>query len=272
MILRNLEDGWDYQPDWRAAVVEQTLAERPAATLAQLCGEEPDRVIRHALQFKKTGQGASSKVFGYCYRCHAARTSNIASAIIRSMTVAGFSTEEIAKRLNTALFNVVVYQRLFFDVGRYRGNREWMGSIVAPHSPVNARDPIAIKEAMLLAAALHGGKPGLRQLLEGTVPTTPEEIEAMASAIRGALTMRAHQFALQSLHTGLGPDDLAKYIELMRLPAVKDTSGQHTRMNAFHMELIDLLDRKSAEAAKKTAPVQTAGSREPASVSPFSSS
>jgi hypothetical protein len=113
---------------------------------------------------------------------------------------------------------------------------------------VNVRDPIAIKEQLLLAAAFHRGRTGLQQLLDGTVPTSAGEIEELAIAIRGALTLRANQFALQTMQTALGPDDLVRFVEFMRLPPMQSSQAQRTKLDAFRQGMMQILWEKETEA------------------------
>lgn len=266
MTRRRLEEGWDHRPDWRALVTEEKLREQPNATLGQLLAWEEDLLVRHALRFKKTGAGAAAKVLGYAYSCHETRTKNIASAIIRSMTVAGFTPAEIGKRLGTEPLNVVVYQRMFWDLKPNLLNRAWIGSVITPTTPINPRDPIAIREAMLLSTAFQQGKRGLRHLLDGTTPTTPGELEELTVAIRGAVTFRAHQFLIQSLSTGLDPEDLQRFVELMRLPATQDTSRRKTKMDDFRRRITAAVMEKKCDASStKSAQVPPPGDRKSAS-------
>ncbi len=270
MTWRTLEQGWDHRPDWRALVVEEKLREHTNATLGQLLAGEEDLVIRHALRFKRIGAGAASKVLDYAYRCHENRTKNIASAVIRSMTVAGFTPDEIGKRLGTEPLKVVVYQRMFWDLKPNLLNRAWIGSVITPVTPINPRDPIAIREAMLLSTAFHQGRRGLQHLLDGTTPTTPGELEELTVAIRGAVTFRAHQFLIQSLSTGLGPEDLARFVELMRLSPTQDTSRQRTKIDEFRKRITAAIMQKK-EAGSTDAPQPSSERKSPSGAS-FSAS
>jgi hypothetical protein len=208
---------------------------------------ETDPFVRQYLRFRASGKCLEVKAFAYAHRCYNGRASNLGFAILKAMTIAGCSAKDIAVRLGTATKNVVVCHKLFFDVTRYLNQREWLGSIALSRTPVDRLNPIAATERLYLAAAYHRKWKGLEQVMTGQVPKTRDEQEEMAEAIRATLIMKAHQFASERIVAAPEPEDLARYVELMRLPQKEDSSLQAQKSQNFGRRLRELIMGKTRQ-------------------------
>lgn len=115
MIARTLECGWDcYRVDWRAATVEDRLKSMPKASVAELCRDEPDPFVRQYTRFRATGRCVSQKAFEYAQRIFHARHTNLATATIKAMVIAGAKSSEIAEKLGIPAPSKWVPLRGFF--------------------------------------------------------------------------------------------------------------------------------------------------------------
>ena len=248
-VSRSLEDGWDYRPDWRAVLIAGSLGTQPGGERDGLPSDEPDLVIRQVLRFHKRGTCASARAIRWAQKCHDDRLKNILAAIVQAMIVADQSREQIAARVGTTPLAITFFERLFFDVRRYLHLNEWVASVVLPTAAAGLQDRMAIKARMFMATAFHYGMRELDQVMTAAVPTSEEALEHLATKIRAAITMRAHE-AMQNLAaTPAGAGDVARYLEFARLPAQQDRAKQEDKLQAFGNNLMEIIHRKKAEEA-----------------------
>ena len=247
-ISRDLADGWQhYDPVWRMRVASQAIAHPETTSIAN----ESDPIVRQLYRFLLTGICVASAAFAFAISTERSRASCTAAGLINSMTVAGYSVEEIAHRLGTTSLNVYVYRQVFFDVARFLHHREWLATIACPGTAVNRNDPIALKERMSLAAAFHRGRQGLEQILTGSAPASARELKDLAASIKAAVTMRAYHFTIERTQQPLSADDLRYYLELQKIQAAEDDSNQQTKLAEFGQAFRQLVMEKQEEADRK---------------------
>jgi hypothetical protein len=243
-IARSLEDGWHYQPDWRNRVVEAYLIEHGAdVDPLTVLGHEHDPYARQYYAFRRTGGSLGRDAFRWAYRCHAHDASTGAAAMVKAMTLARVPVKDIAKELRTKSQNVIVFQKVYFDVERYLDEREWLASIVFA-GPQDAPTLAEFRQQHWLAAALIGGRKGLERAISRNNPITNEERDRLVGEIRSALTVRAHDY-IASLRSGLvqpGAEDFDRLLRMLdvgaRQPTQENRDGlMQTFVQAIHAEI-----------------------------------
>ena len=234
-IVRRLEDGWHFRPDWRRRIVDCHLSTTdPAAEPAAAIQHEEDSHIRQYYLFRCTGCCANRPAFAWAHLCYSKNRQTGGASLIRAMTIARASAAEIAVKLRTTPKNVKVFQKLFWDVEAYLDERDWLASIVFEDS--EATDLASRRERHWLTAAFLKGKEGLAMVLSRKVAMTPDERDELTAQIRCALTARAHEFVTsqQNGFAPAGPEDLDRLVRMLdaaaRQPATDDKAGL---MNAF---------------------------------------
>ena len=244
-ILRTLEEGWNYRPNWRDLVVETCLTNEGdnRAALDVLSSEE-DCYVRQFYLFRRTGNCLEKDAFRWAYRCHIHDASTGAAALIKALTLAKVSTKEIAQRLHTKTKNIVVFIKLFFDVLPYLDEREWLASIVFSQT----QEPPTIAEFRQqhwLTAALLGGRDGLDRAITRNARVTNQEREKLVEEIRSALTLRAHNY-VSSLQCGLvqpGPGDFDRLLRMLDVSARQPVPDQRDSLmvafiNGIHRDMV----------------------------------
>jgi hypothetical protein len=232
-IARGLEDGWDYRPDWRLRLVKRMRAQH--RDYCEVIFTERDPFVRQLFRLFVKGECAATDAFQWAVRCHSTRKSSLAAGILNAMTVTDFSTAQIAERLNTFPFAITVYQKLFFDVARYRGNRAWLGMIVLPDNPSTTDNPFMLKSRLLMAAAFHGGAKRLTQVMTGRMPNDAE-VAKLRGEIGAALAARAHQFIIGGGHPDAG--DFTNFLEILRLPRDEDVNSKREKAKDEFIQFI----------------------------------
>src|SRR6266404_7236482 len=189
-IARSLDEGWHYRPDWRSATVEAYLLEKqlqhpPLETLK----DEQDCFVRQFYLFRRCGRCLEQPAFKWAYSCFVNNPTTGAASLIKALTIARVPVNEIAEKLRTSRKNIVVYQRLYFDIGRYIDEEAWLASVVFSPSQ-NRQDPVEFRERHWMAAAFVRGERGLGQAFSPKVPVSPEERDELTSQIKSVLTSR----------------------------------------------------------------------------------
>jgi len=231
-IARSLAEGWHYRPDWRNATVEAYLVGKQLQEppLEALKGEE-DGFVRQFYLFRRCGRCLEQSAFQWAYGCHINQATG-AGSLIKALTVARVPVNEIAEKLRTPRKNIVVYQRLYFDIGRYLDEQAWLASVIFSPSqnPQDSVDPVEFRERHWMAAAFDRGERGLGQAFMPRVRLSPEEREELTSEIKSVLTSRAFEF-VSALRTGLippCPEDFLRFTTMLDVAArqpVQDDNG-----------------------------------------------
>lgn len=248
-IARSLDEGWHYRPDWRRAVVEAYLIENqlqepPLETLK----DEEDCYIRQFYLFRRCGRCFELPSFKWAYACVVNNPTTGASSLVKSLTVARVPVTEIAEKLRTTRKNIAVFQKLYFDVGRYLDEEAWLASVIFAPSPT-PQDPFEFRERYWLTAAFLRGERGLGQAFSAKVPISPEEREELTSEIKSIATARSFEFIL-ALRTGLVPashhdfDRLVKLLDIGSRQSAPEDDGN--KAAAFVNALWGVMQKKAA--------------------------
>lgn len=117
-VVRSLENGSNYAPDWRAQVGRIYLAENakapdPATRLREILDDERDPFVRRFLRFRFDGTSVKTEAFNYAQGCHARNRTIGAANMILAMVVADHTPEEIAEELGTKRINIVTFEKVF---------------------------------------------------------------------------------------------------------------------------------------------------------------
>jgi len=247
-ILRSLEDGWHYRPDWRNRVVACHLVEKGIEVDAlEVLKDEHDPFVRQFYLFRRSGGCLRTESFRWAYRCHAHDATTGAAALIKALAIAKVPVKEIAHKLRTTSKNIAVFLKLYFDVEPYLDDKAWLASIVFS-SPQGSPTVAEFREQHWLAAALLGGREGLERAITPNAAVTNDEREKLVEEIRAALTVRAHNY-ISSLQCGLvppGPDDFERLLRMLDTTARQPFAGNRgDLMGAFIQGINGVINEKS---------------------------
>jgi hypothetical protein len=264
-IVRSLDEGPNYQPDWRWLFVQEHLAEihddddktgDPSVKLAQILDREKDEIIRKTLEFLCSASSGNDEAVEYALRTH--RTPE-AAIKIKAMVVANGLIELIASHLGTQPAKIEFFEKLFVDVRGCLDNRDWLETI--------CRGPGGHR---LLEVAFDRGWAGVEEVLQH-LPKGPRDLSPIISVFLGrsqrhARNLEAYnvptsekdqQMLLSVLHAkntiGQSPV-LEDPVEPQPLPdtetskkVAKLTPVGRDRVRVFLQQLLDEAERKAAE-------------------------
>ena len=129
-IPRSSLNSPNYCPRWRFDVVEryftESVVENQSNALSEIMLREKDPYVRQLLLFHTGGRCVNKDAISYALKCDLSSNKNSMAVTIAAMVVADRSSEEIAEEIGTKREHVVAYEKLFFDVRRYRGNQFWL--------------------------------------------------------------------------------------------------------------------------------------------------
>jgi hypothetical protein len=251
-VARTRHDGWHFRPDFRNAIVEAYLSEKPLTqTALEVLKEEPDPYIRQFFVFRRTGSCMERSSFQWAYDSHVHNSTTGASSLVKSLAIAQVPVNEIAEKLRTTRKNILIFQKIYFDIGAYLDDQAWLQSLIS--APLrDSQDPAELRERHWMTAAFVRGERGLGQAFTPKVALSPEERDELTSQIRSILTSRAFEFA-SALRTGLippGSEDFERFTEMLdvtsRQPVANDDGEAYARMLASVNSLVDAA-RKAAE-------------------------
>jgi hypothetical protein len=127
---------------------------------------------------------------------------------IKAMTVAGLTTAEIAGRLHTCADNISMFQKLFFEVGDYVGDRHALAAILSPM--VQQTSAVNVRERVWLVAALYLGSKGLDYVMDQRIRLSTQEQEEISDAVHCIL---AEQTLSYTLSLQMKPDAGAEVMD-----------------------------------------------------------
>jgi len=247
-IARSLDEGWHFRPNWRSAIVEAYLVEKQLQEPPlEALKDEEDCFVRQFYLFRRCGRCLEQSAFQWAYGCHINQATGAAS-LIKALTVARVPVNEVAGKLRTSRKNIVVYQRLYFDIGRYLDEEAWLASVVFSPSQ-NPQDPVEFRERHWMAAAFVRGERGLGEVFMPRVRLSPEERDELTSEIKSVLASRAFEF-VSALRTGLIPpshEDFERFTKM--LDVIARQPAQDHKGNTLWAWL-DKLYGAAEEAAK----------------------
>jgi hypothetical protein len=235
-VVRTLEDGPDYTPAWRYAVVQaylsQILAEKnPAAKLQEILFRERDVFVRQLLRHRFDGSSVNESAFRYALGCQTRNRDSGAASTIKAMLVADRTLAEIAAELGTRVVNIGTFAKVFFDVRRYLDNEAFLRRVCLDEPAQEMTQAEAARERRWLSAAFHRGWEGVEQVVLRRTPHTAEAIEKVTRQLEAALATRALEYVEALEAEGIAPSeaDLKRYTAsraaASRQPETNPTEG-----------------------------------------------
>jgi hypothetical protein len=218
-VSRSLADGWDYLPDWRSCQIEEYLAELVKAkdrkdALQQILFRESDPVVRQGLRFRMTGTCAATSAFSWAVRCARDNPRTGVLSMIKAMAVGGLPTAFIARELATVPLNIVVTERIYFDVRRYTQNRMWLRSAIIDPQQDGLPSVEQLRERAWLGVAFEATPERLLAVLQGGEDASNETLEETSQKIEAAAGKRALSYVRDLDRSGrvATEDDLRRYV------------------------------------------------------------
>jgi hypothetical protein len=210
--VRSLEEGPNYQPNWRWLTVQQYLAEieNPAEAdgdsptkLQLILDREEDEIVRKTLQFHcrvLSDDDAAVK-----YALNTAR-SPLAAETIKAMVLAGCSLEDIAKKMGTPPARIDFFEKLYFDVRRYLDNQILLCKIC-----------LGSEGHRWLQVAFERGWPGVEEVILHRLPKGPRGLNHAVSV----LLSRVQDFLFQLEARNVSPSekDLERLLRVLQANA-----------------------------------------------------
>jgi hypothetical protein len=131
---RSLREGPDYRPHWRFLVSEEHLlkvaeAKKKSDALDDILLNEKDPFVRQLVLYQSGRRSVIAESIEYALRCRRSEAENPIAGMIPAMVVAGRSAIQIAQDIGTEPRHIVAYEKMFFDVRRYRGNVFWIKNL-----------------------------------------------------------------------------------------------------------------------------------------------
>ena len=218
-VVRSLEDGPDYVPDWRAKVVLSHLADIAKAPddksrLSEILFTEKDPFVRQFLRFRFDGRSVNAEAFNYAQGCQVRNRTTGAASMIKAMVVADRTSDENAEELGTKRINIVTFEKIFFDVRRYLDNESWLLRVVAAEPSEGVGETEALREKRWLSAAFHRGWAGVEQVVFHRKPKNAEAIEQLSELLLASLGSRALEYVEELQLSGARPseEDLRRFL------------------------------------------------------------
>ena len=252
LILRSLNDGWDFRPDWRWRIAEQYVARCIATNdpvLPQaILDAEKDPFVRQAFRFRMGLKAVNQKALSFAYRTQQQNKTTGLASMIRAMIVADRRVEEISAELHLSRENIVAFSRMFYDVECFLGAEAWIQSLLFQETEGH-NDAESVRERRWLAIAFFDGWPGLEAALFSRTPPTQASIEKTRIAIQGALSSRALEYARNIQASGTAPthEDLSRYAKIANVNTqkVEDKGIDATK---FAKALLGVLENEAQDS------------------------
>lgn len=255
-LVRSLEEGPDYTPNWRELQAEKYLeivatSAEPKCTLREILWAEKDPFVRQFLRYRFDGRSANQMAFRYAAGCVARNRETGSASLIKAMLVADRTSDEIAAELGTKTQNVVTFAKIYFDISRYLDKESWLCRLVFQQPPEGIAQPETLRERRWLAAAFHRGWPGVQQVALHQTSGNANDMEELSLRLKSTLVSRALEYALD-LETSDSPTteaDLQRFISVQSIQPddSSSTGSPHDLMVAFIRGLHgDLLEKAEA--------------------------
>ena len=242
-VVRSLEEGPDYAPDWRQQVVQAYLADvavskEPLCRLQEICWMEKDPYVRQYLRFRYDGHSVNIDAFRYAEGCRVRNAETGAASMIKAMILGDRTPEEIATELGTEVRNIVTFAKVFFDIRRYLNNENLLRRVALHDAPAaDMAKAEAQRERRWLSAAFHRGWTGVEQVVFQRQTGAPEELDQLSSRLQSTLASRALEYVHDLESSGLQPceADLQRFLSArsMQGPQGRDGGEQQLKLTTF---------------------------------------
>ena len=269
-IIRRIEDGWNYAPDWRRQFIEEYLVEIAAAkdrgdALQRILWQEADPFIRQGLRYRFAGTCVNQRAISWAFRAVNENAQTGLASRIRAAVVADRFPEEIAELIHLEPAAVVAFEKLFFDARRYLGAELWLESVVQSSEDPRATTPQSARESIWLRTALHEGWDGLQRLwFRKSSGTDAKSLDQLAREIEGIAARRAllHMQNLEETGAPVSDDDLKRLVVLSRRAASNSEAGkENAGLADFYRKLLESVEgtmREQFPDSTKTAAMEIA--------------
>lgn len=193
-IVRSLEQGPNYQPNWRWLRVQQYLAEieNPAEAagdsptkLQLILDRAPDEIIRKTLQFHCGVLSDDDAAVKYALLCAASAED---AWMIKAMVVANRSTELVAEEMSTQPARIDFFEKLHFDVRAYLDKRAWLRKIC-----------FGKDGHRWLQVAFERGWPGVEEVILQRLPKGPRGLNHVVSVLLSRVQARLFQLEARNV-------------------------------------------------------------------------
>lgn len=197
-IVRSLEEGPNYQSNWRWLFVQQYLAEidNPAEAagdsstkLELILDHEDDEIIRQTLQFHYDILSDNEAAVKYALLCAASAED---AWMIKAMVVANRSVEQIAEEMGTQPGRVDFFEKLHFNIRHYRDKRAWLRKICFGNDGHR-----------WLQVAFERGWPGVEEVILHRLPKGSRSLNYAVSVLLG----RSQAGLFQSEASNVAPSE-----------------------------------------------------------------
>jgi hypothetical protein len=219
-ITRALEDGTDYQPDWRHLQMQQYLKEIHQADpesptrLDEILKQEPDSFVRDLLLFYCGRRPGNYEAIEYAVRCWQNNCNTRSASRIKAMVVANATPKRIAYEFGTTEDKIGTFERLYFDARRYLKNRGWLASICYPAA--KPEDAASAAESRWFPVAFRRGWPGIEEIVLGHMPKSGQRtVQDAASILLGRV--EDYCVGLEASGTALSEKDVKMLSAVARI-------------------------------------------------------
>jgi hypothetical protein len=191
--VRSLSQGPDYRPDWRWRTCERYLVQVSTskdkeAEVDHILARERDPYLRQLIRYQFNRRCIIGSRIEYALRCRATNAETRAGSMVKAMTLAGRTSQQIAPEIGTDEGNITAFQRIFFDVSRYMTSRVWLARLCCPPDAQN-HTAEAEWEMRWMWVALHRGWAGLSSILFGKryspLECRPTELDHLVRMLLG---------------------------------------------------------------------------------------
>jgi hypothetical protein len=263
-IPRSLREGPNYLPHWRFLVSEEHLlkvakAKKKSDALNDILLTEKDPFVRQFVLYQSGRRSVIANSIEYALQCRRSESGNPIAGMIPAMIVAGRSAIQIAEDLATEPRHIVAYEKMFFDVRRYRTNLFWIKNLCYSAGGTTLMQQNA---ARWLVTACERGWPGLG----GAFSTQPWPKYARAGKMALnrtylALLSRAADYITALDIAGVAPSerDLDWFLQMrpvavgagITLPQLEDPLPVDPERQKRNEEADESIARLSLESRKK---------------------
>jgi hypothetical protein len=211
-IVRSLEEGPNYQPNWRWLKVQHQLAEieNPAEAagdsptkLQLILDREEDEIVRQTLQFQYDVLSDNQAVVKYALLCAASAED---AWMIKAMVVANRSTELIAEEMSTQPAAIDFFEKLHFDLRAYLDKRAWLRKIC-----------FGKDGHRWLQVAFERGWPGVEEVILHRLPKGPRSLNHAVSVLLGRF--QAGLFQLEASNVDPSEKDFELLLRVLQANA-----------------------------------------------------
>ena len=212
-IIRNLEDGPGYSPDWAGQVVDAYITEivnadnESAALDLILKEEENNSIVRQTLLFHFGRECAIGTSIRYAIRCLQDEAASHTGSMIAAMVIAGGSVEQIAEVLRCKPEHISAYEQLFFDVRRYRECTPWLKNLCYRDQGPKSSEPYLTR---WLVTAFERGWDGLLAMIS----KLPQQKSSLSDGLRIQQELERRLLARG--------DDYIKSLDMLGVPPNKE--------------------------------------------------